>query len=158
MYEEICANIIGRLYSSRAQDIKFINTMRARHVRNLAFIYSKWRKKPFNIRIRNEVMTAINHRYTPANHRIKELGVLFEEENAHATKIQATVRMWSCKTKYVKKLTLMKQKEYRKTRKAVIRVQAIARALAAKRRVRVMLRLRTAKTFVAVFLQKMYRT
>jgi hypothetical protein len=46
---------------------------RDKHVRELATLYTRWRKRPFNAAIRAEVRSMAAHRYTPKNHRIYQL-------------------------------------------------------------------------------------
>lgn len=42
-------------------------------MRELATLYTRWRKRPFNAAIRAEVRSMAAHRYTPRNHRIYQL-------------------------------------------------------------------------------------
>lgn len=46
---------------------------RDKHVRELAALYTRWRKRPFNAAIRAEVRSMAAHRYTPTNHRVYQL-------------------------------------------------------------------------------------
>ena len=114
MYQEIAATRIQGWYRRRVSYRKFKVELREKHVRELAFLFGKWRKKPLSAALRAEVKLAAKHRFTPINHRITQLLPLFEKQEAAATRIEATIRMWRAKESFKKEMAAYKYKVARR--------------------------------------------
>lgn len=90
---------------------------RDRHVRELAFVYGKWRKRPFNPAVREEVKRMALHRYTPLGHRILGLLPVFNKEDKGSLKIQTYFRMWKSRKAYRRALGTHKQNIFRRKKR-----------------------------------------
>ena len=66
--------------------------MKQRHYKKCAAMFSKYKRHPFDLDIRQEALALSEHRLTPPDHSLKTLWKIFEEEHVSAGLMQRQYR------------------------------------------------------------------
>ncbi|GMH76743.1 hypothetical protein TL16_g07183 [Triparma laevis f. inornata] len=97
IYEEAMATRIQKFYRAVQMKWLWMSGKRAKHKTELAGVYKRWRRHPYDLELRAQCIVAAAHKFTPATHNIKKLPERFENENRAALLLQRTARVWHAK-------------------------------------------------------------
>ena len=97
IYEEAMATRIQKFYRAVQMKWLWMSGKRAKHKTELAGVYKRWRRHPYDLDLRAQCVVAAAHKFTPDTHNIKKLPERFENENRAALLLQRTARVWHAK-------------------------------------------------------------